>query len=182
MKSKKYIFKPLDNIFLCYLFPFLLFFLPVDIALFGPHFEINILLIVLITNTVSISVYLLARLIYPIRYEVDSASIVKYRYKKVIFKIQISDIEAIFIKKGKWYSFFPSILCAALGGMPDDTKMTNLSIVFKKCDILKAEKREFIGLSLKQEGYKDHFEMNEVLSLRKCRKICKKTGHKPIFV
>ena len=62
------------------------------------------------------------------------------------------------------------------------THGTNFSIVFKECDVLKKEDHDIPTLSLKPEELKDCFEHNEILSFRKCMKICKVMGIEPQII
>ena len=65
---------------------------------------------------------------------------------------------------------------------PESNHMTNISLVFSNCEILKKEKAEIVGTSLKTKDYNDFFEISDVISLRKAIKLCKCLNISPTFV
>ena len=181
MNKSKLTLKPLDNYHTHYLFLALIIFVPFDILLLTV-FDYMLLWVVLIMNILPFSVFLLIRILYRAKYSIDDICLTKYRGDDIVFCIKNNDIQKIFIKKGKWYSFLQFSFLVALGSSPDEQIMTNISILFKNCEVLKTEKRETLGASLKTAEYEAFFEWNEIMSLKKCVRICKKIGVEPIFV
>ena len=178
---KKKIFKPQDNYHALLLLPWLLISLPFELVLITDY-ELTLLVIVLCMNIIPTAVFVLVRSFYRIKYVVDDNYIVKFRGKKIVFKIKTEDVEAVFVKKGKWYAIFFVLLSMLCGVEPKDKVFTNISVVFKRCEIIRKEKGEMFGESLKPEEYDDFFEKNDVMSLRKCIRICEIIKKAPIYI
>ena len=102
--------------------------------------------------------------------------------KKKIFQIKAQDIEAIYIKRGKWYSLLVFFIQTIFATLAEEDTMSSFSIVFKRCEIIKTEKRDTVSPSLKGNSCPDMFEYCDIMSVRKCKKLCKMIGVIPRFV
>ena len=135
-----------------------------------------------------IMAYILCRLFCNVRYTVNSEYLVKTKGKKIIFKIPVKKIIKIYIGRDlklAYFSLWLDMICGILECA--HTHGTNISIIFRECDILKKEDHRVTDfqipkLSLKPEELNDCFEHNEILSFRKCMKICKVMGIEPEIV
>ena len=182
MEKRKKVFKALDVVHCFYWFLFLVIFIPFDLTLIFTPFDLSLLITVLCMNGIPTLIFILVRVFYNVKYIIDERYLVKYKGKKIVFKISIQDVETVFIRKAKWYAFFPFVLALVCGDIPKGKSLTCLSLVYQNCEIVKEEKREIKRPSLKNETYRSFFEHSEFFSLRKCKKICKKMGNDPIFV
>ena len=182
MKKRKLIFKPLDNVQLHYLLVFSLFAAPFNIAAIPDILnDFWCFFLIAIFDFLIIGGFVLAKIIFWEKYVVDEIYITKYIKKQPVFKIKIEDVEKIFIKREKWYAFFVSLVGMILEAGPDEEKLTNTSIAFKRCEIIKKQKYRGFN-SIKPDGYNELFEWCDCYSLRKAKKLCKRLGITPIYV
>ena len=159
--------------------------LPLEIyAIFSDEKLLQAIMITYIL--IVITVYVLYRFFYNVRYAVNSEYLVKTKGKKIIFKISVEKILGIYIKRASMLAYFPFVLDWLISGSSHskykETHGTNFSIVFKECDVVKKEDHDIPSLSLKPEELNDCFEHNEILSFRKCMKMCKVMGIEPQIV
>ena len=137
----------------------------------------------MIAQAVIICLFVMIRFFYPEKYVIEESYISKYKWKKLIFKIKISDIDKIFIRKNKWYSFFRFCLHFLFQTVPDGDALTCVSFVFKRCEAIKKVPSGFNSrIFLKPDSYNEHFEFGDVMSLAKCKKLCKKLNIEPTYV
>ena len=135
-----------------------------------------------------IILYTLWRLFCNIRYTADSEYLVKTKGKKTVFRIPVKNIIKIYIGRDSRFAYFSFFLAAAFEPTGfKKTHGTNISIIFKECEILKKENHYATSyhipkLSLKPSEYSECFEHSEILSLKKCMKICKIMGIEPEIV
>ena len=158
-------------------------FFPLEIyAIFGDEKMLQATMITYVL--IVITAYVLYRFFYNVRYAVNSEYLVKTKDKKIVFKIPVEKILGIYMKRASKLGYFPFVLDWITSGSSISTKThgTNFSIVFKECDVLKKEDHDVPCLSLKPEELKDCFEHNEILSFRKCMKICKVMGIEPQII
>ena len=160
-------------------------FFPLEIyAIFGDEKMLQAIMITYVL--IVITAYVLYRFFYNVRYTVNSEYLVKTKDKKIVFKIPVEKILGIYIKRASKLGYFPFVLDWIISGSSiskyKKTHGTNFSIVFKECDVLKKEDHDVPCLSLKPEELKDCFEHNEILSFRKCMKICKVMGIEPQII
>ena len=172
MKKSLYTIKPLDNVHFLFLLPFVIFFVPFDLLLFTSAYEPILLIFVLIVNTIPILIFILARLFYNRKFVVENGFLIKYHMKKVIFKIKISDIEKVFVRKGRWYAFPHFVFDMVAYLMPKNCKISCVSFVFKRCEMLKIDKMEFDRPELKSSLYNAYFEQSEFFSYTKIKRLC----------
>lgn len=170
---------------LCYLS---LLFIPLcPLAILG-FFWTPLLIFNAIYTIVMIMLYTLWRLFCNIRYTADSEYLVKTKGKKIVFKIPVKKIIEIYIGRDSKFAYFSFLLAAAFEPTGfAKTHGTNISIIFRECDILIKEENcvtsyHIPKLSLKPEELNHCFEHNEILSFRKCMKICKVMGIEPEIV
>ena len=177
-KDSKLRFKPLDNV-RNVLFSFLmpLFSTPFIILLIviikepekGEGVAILVALVMLVLPWL---VWLASWLFYPFFYVVDEEYLTKYKKEKVVFRVKIADIQAIFINKVRWTYYFKAFLDCLFFYIIRTP--TSISFVFQQCEVLTAYKQknmEVIRNSLKDEKFKHCFEYVEILSYKKAKKI-----------
>ena len=183
MKNKKLVIKPGDNfcfhmLLLCM---FVMFFTFDMIAILTR--EVSAINTTLIAHAVVFCLFALIRIFYWGKYVIDDSYMSKYMGKKLVFKIKISDVEKIFIRKNKWYSFFRFVFFFMLESVPNGKGLTCISFVFKHCEKIKKVSGEHnYDISLKPDSYNEYFERCDVMSLAKCKKLCKKLNIEPIYV
>ena len=169
----KHKIKPLNTIHIYVYTAFILLAMPLNILLLTIKFDITLLLTSLIYHAVIVLCYLFTRLFYSTTYVIDDEFLTEYIKKDVVFKIKISDIEKIYIKKAKWYDFFafwfdiiPSACCCSHG--------STISFVFNNYEILEERKTEIPRQSIKPRYIdKTAMEHVEIFSRRKCALLCK---------
>lgn len=182
-KRKQKTIKPLDNFHLHFLFSGFLVVLPLNLLLLtGVEDYLALFVTIMIIDLVILLVYIITRIIYPAKYEIKDGYLTKYRSKKKIFQIKVQDIEAIYIKRGKWYSLLVFFIQTIFATLAEEDTMSSFSIVFKRCEIIKTEKRDTVSPSLKGNSCPDMFEHCDIMSVRKCKKLCKMIGVIPRFV
>ena len=178
-EKRNFIFKPLDNFHLHFLCVSLFVFIPFDICLFIAPFEVSLLITVLLMNFIPILVYTFIRFFYNIRYVVDDAYVIKYRKNKVVLKIRRDDLDEIYIQKGgmKFFGqFFISIIFNTGFSKPFCTTM---SFTFRNYDVIAA----YNNVEIPRPSIKDDssmFEYVEILSYRRCMRLCKYLNIEPI--
>ena len=168
--KNKHVFKPLDNYhqFLVLGFRSILFFLDL-VFLINPS-DVFLIYAILIYDFMTVFFYILARLICRERYVIDNEYLTKYRGKKVLFKIRKSDIQQVIARRTRWYAPISCLL--ALYFVTE--LFTNVSIVFKNCEILKQDQSDLKGDYLYHGS--DCYEWREVMSYHKGKKLCKLIG------
>jgi len=137
-----------------------------------------------------IALFIIIRLfIYNIKFTVNSECLTKTKGRKVIFKVDVKDIEAIFIKKASkfnvfklWGFFLLCFICESGEVVYNGARGTDISIVYKESSVCLEEKQELSRISLKPETMKDFFEHNEILSYKKCMRMCEVLGIEPQIV
>ena len=183
VKTKNtYKFKPQDNVHTCISVCAFLLLVPFDVMLLIGKDSLS-LLILLIINSASFLIAVISRLLYGRKYKIDDEYLIKYRHRKIIFKIKVADIDGVFIRRRSPWSFFVFIYYLVIGnGYISGERLTNLSIVFKKCEVIKQDKDEAYRISIKPEAFASYYEHCEIISFRKCKKICAQLGIDPIFI
>ena len=116
--------------------------------------------------------YILIRRLYNISYVIDEEYIFKKRGKKVVFKIKIADLQAIYVKKAKWHSYFEFLIDAFVNEGAKHAHSSSISFIYHNCDVVASETLELSRESLKDQKYRNAFERNEIFSYRQCKKIC----------
>ena len=178
----KYKLKPLNTIHIYIFLTFTLFAIPFDIVLIASPFDIGLFLTQLVYHALIVLCYLFARLFYNVTYVVDDKFLTQYKGKCIVFKIEISDIKAVFIKKAKWYDFF-AYWADVLLSLCICTHGTSISFVFDSCEINEKINTEIPRQSIKPSYlYKKATERVEIFSHRKCANICKRLQITPEFV
>ena len=184
--DKKLSLKPLSEIHTYILVAALLLPLILDISvIFTKH--ISLAKGLLIYRLLIIAGFIIFRLfIYNVKFTVNSECLTKTKGKKVIFKVDVKEIVAIYIKrKSKFdiFIFWGETLLSAFACMINIKPYgTFVSIVYKESSVCLEEIREMSLDSLKPITMKDFFEHNEILSFRKCMKMCKVMGIEPQIV
>ena len=184
MKKRKLVFKTLDNVQLHFFLIFSLMMAPLNIAATPDllnNFDFWAFLLLAILNFLIIGGFVLSKIIFWEKYVIDETYITKYVKKQPVFKIKIEDVEKIFIRKEKPYAFFVSLFYLVLEGPLDEDMLTNTSIAFKRCEIIKKPKYGRF-YSIKPDGYNELFEWCDCYSLGKAKKLCKKLGITPTYV
>jgi len=97
-----YKFKPLNNYYLCYVVTFYCFITHLNI--FGLYDSVDkenkyIYYSYLFINILPLLVYLLERIFCKYKYVIDERYIIKYKGKKILFKINKEDVKKIIINK-----------------------------------------------------------------------------------
>lgn len=180
MRKRNYTFKPLNNIHMLYLIFTLLIFTPFDITLLF-HYSPSLLITVVLMNMLPLAIFAIVRMFFNTKYVVDDDYVIKYHGKKIVLKIKISDVNGIYIKKAKWFSFF-TFIYEAICSPFTQPHGTSFSLVFEKCDVIYPLKQEIPRKSLISNNQKDLLEYCEILSFRRCKKLCKKLQIVPILV
>lgn len=181
MMPKKQIIKPRDNYHTYFLFLAFLVFLPFDLVLlFG--FDMLLFKIVLIANSIFIGILAVGRIVYPVKFVFDGEALTKYNGKKIVYKIKLENIEAVFIQKGKKRSFIVFIFQTLCQLKPDGDYMTSISFVFNSYDIKGEAKNTEPYLSLKPKEYNRFYERCDILSFRKCKRLCKFMKITPVIL
>lgn len=182
MKKTNMKFKPLDNVHIAVVAVYFLFFcVLLDIAFLMSDFSVDFFITVLIVNLFPWIVFISARILYRTKYVIDDEYFTKYKGKTILFRIRICDIKSVYIKKRTWYAFFAFLI--GIFGLVFITKyMTNISMVFKTCDITSKDDHEITRLSLKPQEDKDCFELCEIVSYHRCMQLCKVLKIEPTFV
>lgn len=140
-----------------------------------------------------IAIYISVRLfLYNVKFTVNSECLTKTKGRKIIFKADVKDIVAVFIKKTSKFNIFKFWGCFLLSFIFQDPDIvvytsargTYISIVYKEAyDCSKGKGADRLSqISLKPETMKYCFEHSEILSFRKCMKMCKVMGIEPQFV
>ena len=187
MKSNKRItVKPLSEIHTYILVAALLLPLIFDIAAIDTK-DISFAKGVLIYRLLIIGAFIIFRLfIYNVKFTVNSECLTKTKGRKVIFKVDVKEIVAIYIKRKSKFDFFifwaETLLSAIAGTININPYGTFVSIVYKESSVCLEEIREMSLDSLKPITMKDFYEHNEILSFRKCMKICKVMGIEPQII
>ena len=172
LKKKKLIIKPMDN----YLFH--LFLLPMWLIIFGclTALAINNRIMLnshLVISAIVILLFVFIRLFYPIKIVIDETELTMYKRKSILFKIKNKDIEKIFVKKGKWYAHFMFIFEGMCNSSPSIKHVTNLSIVFKNCEVFKKDKGPVEEIYIKPKEYDSYFDKTVTLSFFQCIRLCR---------
>ena len=181
MKIKQTTFKPLDNYHLHWLFSGFLVSLPFNLLLITDISNLSLLITVAIMDTIILFSYIITRMVYPAKYVIEDGYLTKYRSRKKVFQIKLTDIEFVYIKRGKWYSCFVFFIKVVLGTISDESHMAGISILFHRCEVIKKEHRETFASSLKGDDYPDMFEQCDIMSVKKCKKLCDIIGITPKF-
>ena len=114
------------------------------------------------------------RLFYNSRFILDDEYLTKYKGNRVVFKIKRADVLKIRIKRARWYDFF-AFLYDAIPSQCSLSHGTNISFLFKSCEILESEKTEIPRHSIKNKYEdKDLQEYVEILSLREATTLCRR--------
>ena len=185
MKKRKLVFKPLDNVQFHYFLLAMLAVLIPNIALITDfaNSDLGFRISMLIINSIIVFAFVLAKIIFWEKYVVDDIYITKYVKKRIVFRIKIKDVEKIFVRKEKGYEVLAIAVVSMLlaDPTPFEEKLTNTSIAFKRCEIIKEQKHRVLN-SIKPDGYNELFEWCDCYSLRKAKKLCKRLGITPTYV
>lgn len=184
MKKRKLIFKPLDNVQLCYLMmgAFVLLILNIGPILTGDIFDFQEYWPVLIFDVLPFLGYILARIVFGGKYVVDDMYMTKYIKRAPVLKVKTSDIEKVFIRRGKWYYYFTAATRLLFWQEPDEEKLTNISFIFKRCEFVDRKQDQKSMKPLKTKEYEDYAEWYDCYSLKKAKKLCKRLGITPTYV
>ncbi len=176
-------FKPTCKIHFSYVFIYvgLVIFLIFDLRLilFG---NLVAFLIAHIAQTIA---FILIRIFYKVKYEIDDEYLTQYYGKEITFKIKKSDIEEVYVKKSRWFNVFYVFFSASLslGSDPiDNIYGSNISFAFHTWETIRQPKTKSLRISLKPEDKKGSFEVSDFFSYRQSKKICKLLGKEPIMV
>lgn len=182
MNNKVMNLKPLGEIHLYFLVVGFIIFVPFDIVMLTPPFEKILLLTVIVYNICIFTAWICVRLFLRQKYVIDEVYVKRYKGKNVVFKIKQSDVLKIYIKKAPWYDFFAFLLDVLSGGLRY-TQGTNISFVFKECDIMETVESEIKRKQLKNK-YEDKelTEFSDIMSIRQCKKLCKRLKIAPIII
>ncbi len=175
-------FKPLDTIHLYYCIFLFILGLPFDIICVITWFELHMVLIQVVYNSAIVIAFILTRIIYQTKYEISEDYLVQKRGSRIVFKVAVSNVKAIYIKKAKWYdmlSFFKDgILTQSV-----ESHGTVISFAYSAPEIsedLQVEiPRNDIKPKYENSEYQEHVEL---FSLRKSLEICKLLKTTPIYV
>lgn len=181
MNCKKYSFKPLDNIHFFYLLLGLAVLIFFDVVLIVVPFELSIFMVIMSLNCIPVIGFVLARVFYNVRYEIEGDVLSKYRGRELVFQIKKEDIEEIYIKKAKAIDFFGFSYQAILGPFTKPYG-TRISIAYYNCGITKQETQEIPRGSLVQDNYKRVNELCEIMSYARSLKLCKMLDISPVFI
>ena len=138
-----------------------------------------------------IALFIIIRLfIYNIKFTVNSECLTKTKGRKVIFKVDVKDIDAVFINPSSrfsilkfWLNFIVSFICVTPEYIfREKFLVTYISIVYKESSVCFEEKQKIPRVSLKPETMTDCFEHNEILSYKKCMRMCEVLGIEPQIV
>ena len=150
-----------------------------------------IMLVLLIYRFLLVTVYIFLKLfIYNTKFSVNTECLTKTKGRKVIFKVDVKDIDAVFINPSSRFSilkFWLKFIVNFIFVTPEDIfrekfLVTYISIVYKESSVCFEEKQEIPRVSLKPETMTDCFEHNEILSYKKCMKMCEVLGIEPQIV
>ena len=183
----KTIIKPCDSIDIYMLLFGLSVWLPFDITCALTGFEKTFLLLCVVYNAIVIMTFIFARIFYRTKYIIENDCLTKKRKGNIVFSINSNDIEAIFIKKAKWYDYFYFVFDGFLNEFCFNLMKSHgsaISIIFYRCNAIK-EEYSFLDMkrkSLKPDSYCNAFEHSEIMSYAKCVKLAKKLNIKPVFV
>ena len=168
----KKVYKPLAPVHRFYFILYISVFALFDIAAFCGNFDPLLFWIVLIYNGTVCIAYFLVRVLYNVKYVIDDNYVYKKRGRKVLFKIKICDLEAIYVKKAKWHSYFAFVFDAFVNEGAKRAHSSSISFVYYNCDLTTSEISELSRESLRDQKLRDAFEQNEIFSYRQCKKIC----------
>ena len=161
--------------------------LPFDITCALTGFEKTFLLVCVVYNAIAIMSFIFVRIFYRTKYIIENDCLTKKLKGNIVFSINSNDIEAIFIKKAKWYDYFYFAFDSFLNGGSLHLMQSHgsaISIIFYRCNAIKKE-YSFFDLkrkSIKPDSYCNAFEHSEIMSYAKCVKLARKLNIKPVFV
>jgi hypothetical protein len=136
-----------------------------------------------------IGAFIIFRLfICNVKLTVNSECLTKTKGRKVIFKVDVKEIVAIYIKQKSKFYIFKCWLYILIGFLVADEEPilankqhgTYISIVHKDSFVCFKEERPLP--SLKPITMKYFYEHQESLSVRECMKICKVMGIEPQII
>ena len=175
-------FKPLDTIHLYYCIFLLILGLPFDIICVITWFDFYMVLIPMIYNSVIVVAFVLTRIIYRTRYKISECYLVQKIGNKIVFKVAVANIKAVYIKRAKWYDML-SYFSDGIFTQCVNSHGTVISFAYTaheiKEDVYAEIPRHTIKPKHENSECQEHIEL---FSLRKCLKICALLKTTPIYV
>ena len=155
----------------------------IENAVFFAAGNIESLIYTLSWDVFIVVLYILVRLLYPVKYEVDNNGITVRDGKRLVLKLKREQISKIFIQKERWGGFF-KFLFELINSRTIYPHCTSISFCFSESEVCRQRicsiqrKRLMTSLDFKNELC----EFNELFTYRECMKICRILGIEPIFV
>lgn len=177
--------KPLDNLhygfmWVVYICPII----PLDIGCLLvclKSFNLQYFVISIIFTIVPVIALIIVRIACPYTYVIDEQYITKFKGKKVLFKIQKTDLKALIIKKARVFDYLRFLVSLITYNLSSSC-VTSIAFVFQKCEVLEDySKVEFKRESLKKDLYPNDFEYVEIISYKNIKKLERVLGMKGVI-
>ena len=169
----RYLFKPLGEYHLKMLSLSLIPIIPLDIGcvlVCLKRLSIEYIITCIVLTIVPFLIFIVARLVYPKKYIIDTEYLTKYCGNNITFKIKKSDIKAIIIKRSKPVDYF-KFLFDILTGYPVNPHSCCISFLYINNETRIEEKTELIVPSL-QSNTSEFNEYTDFIPYSVCKKIC----------